>query len=103
LALFLGKALPLVRRPGRGSGALMDEQHVLHRFLLVGLVACRRTGSDEIDVSFPPARPAGGERAPPPSRPRRPPRPRAWSTRDARPRRRTGRARWSPAPAGRGP
>src|SRR2546422_11115400 len=34
----------------------MDHQHVLHRFLLLGRFACRRTGSDEIDSSAPRSR-----------------------------------------------
>jgi hypothetical protein len=44
--LVLRKPLPLLGRRRRG-GALMDQQHVLHRVLLGGWSLMRRTSSDE--------------------------------------------------------
>ena len=50
LLLLLGQARPRLRIPRRRGGALMDQQHVLHRFLLLGEWSPRRqTGSPEID------------------------------------------------------
>ena len=47
-ALVLGKAVPLIRGGCRG-GALMDQQHVLHRLLLSRWSPMRRTSSAQMN------------------------------------------------------